>query len=86
MSEISVGPEPAQQLDAQQANEADTHHGEAGAEAKPFAQRKEGQLPPRQPGDSQMPPDEPNDMISERRHAGRDEAGDVSATVSEQDN
>lgn len=36
MSEISVGPEAAQQLDAQQANEADTHHGEAGAEANPL--------------------------------------------------
>jgi hypothetical protein len=48
MSEISVGPEPAQQLDAQQANEADTHHGEAGA-SETFAQSgRKASLPPRQ--------------------------------------
>lgn len=89
MEETSIGPGqslPAsdtkeraaiENVDAQQANENDTRHGEAGAEAKPFAKAQEGHDAPHRPGDSEVPPDEPNDMISGRRNAGREDSSDA---------
>jgi hypothetical protein len=87
MEQTSIGPAqslPAsdtkeraaiENVDAQRANETDTRHGEAGAEAKPFARARESHDTPHRPGDSEMPRDEPNDMISGRRNAGRDDTG-----------
>lgn len=70
---------------AQKANEADTRHGQAGAESKPFAEPNASTAAAHRPGDSETPADEPNDMISGRRNAGRDDASDAAGRPPERD-
>lgn len=78
MDDISIGPSSKApggiaQVGAQDANEAGTQKGLAGAEAKPM----DGAHPDHQPGDSETVPDEPNDMISGRRNPRREDHGDA---------
>jgi hypothetical protein len=90
MGEISVGPAdtasandghkvvaPPMEVDAQDANAADTQHGLAGTESKPWSETPKPEGSDHRPGDSESPPDEPNDMVSDRRHAERDNTCDA---------
>lgn len=92
MSDMSVGPAPdpsatdkdridptsPAKVDAQAANETDSRHGLAGAEAKPFSAPEQGTSASRhRPGDSQTAPDEPNDMISPDRNPGPENADEA---------
>ena len=71
--------------EAQRVNEADSRHGLAGAEAKPFAGAGDGPVVPDPAGEEETASDASKGLVSGRRNAGRDDASDAAGRPPERD-